>query len=236
MIYSINGNRLSNAYNKGGQIVSPYNKDGERIGHEITSKYTRSLMFTLDLPTGTQGIACDSITQTIAQLYTGNIYLINVSDGSYSHIASSFNLGHGHTGQFAPTKTAEQEYPFLYVSGPNLTVENNEYTCLLMVECTSNSATMKKIYAIPADEMLTGTCQVCIDFENEVVYHVAASTYYGTADYTYIYAWDMTDIELLEGASYSPTPQEGIYALKTKLFEFQIPLFQKCKHVHSMMD
>lgn len=224
MIYAIDGAKITSAYNKDGQIISPYNKGGERVGRAISSQFTRTILLDLasQLPDGTQGIACDSITQSIAQLYDGNIYIIDVSDGSFVHCASSFNLGHAHTGQFAPTKTNEQEYPLLYVSGNNATVSNVTYTYLLVVSCTSSSAIMKKIYAIPVNSGLS-LCRAVIDFDNSIVYHVAASTYYGTADYTYISAWDMNKSELLDGATYSPAPTDGIYAFTDKLYEFQIP-------------
>ncbi len=215
MIYDYSGETISRAYDCDGNLLSRvYDADGNMISnHAVSEQFTRTLMFKPSVPTGTQGIACDSITQTIAQLYAGKICLVDVSDGSYVDLGN-INLGHGHTGQFAPTRESGQEYPLLYVSGYTNTINDSLYVCLLEVACTSSSATLNKTYAIPAVSDLTGTLRTCIDFENSIVYTVAASTYYDEADYTYITAWDMSTTTLLS---------ENVYALTNKLDEFQIP-------------
>ena len=224
-IYNSAGNVINRVYDKNGNLLTMcYDSQGNplRKSHAVSSNVTRSLLMIPDIPTGTQGFACDSITQSIAQFYTGYMYFIDTTDGSAVK-SNNINLGHGHTGQFAPTKTAEQEYPMLYVCGPVARVNNNPYCYLLEIVCDSTVVQLKKIYAVPATEGLLSTCQVCVDFEKRIVYLIAASTYNGEADYTYISAWDMDESETLDGATYSPTPTEGIYVLTDKLFEFQIP-------------
>lgn len=227
-VYDSDGTAINTVYDKSGISYSRcYTADGTPIplsgGHAVSGNFTRTLMLSSDVPDGTQGIACDSVTQTIAQLYTGSIYLIDVADGAYTQIARSFNLGHGNTGQFAPTKTSDQEYPLLYVSGAGKTINDALYTCLLEIECTSNSATMNKVYMVPSTSGLTGTMIVCVDFDNNIVYDMSASTYYGSADTMYVAVWDLATAEPFADGSYSPTPRNGVYILTDRLAQFEIP-------------
>lgn len=220
-VYNSSGGIITRAYNSNGELLTMcYDSQGNQLrkGHAVSNNVTRSLLMIPDIPTGTQGFACDSITQTIAQFYTGYMYFIDITDGSAVK-SNNINLGHGHTGQFAPTKTADQEYPLLYVSGPNETVNEIYYTYMLEIGCETNTAITQKVYAVPANSTRT-SCRTVVDFENNIVYHVSAETYYGTADYTYITAWDMNSSELLDGATFNSAP---IYALTHKLDEFQVP-------------
>lgn len=220
-VYNSSGEIISSVYDRNGNMLTVcYDSQGNQLSsHAITNRVTRSPLLSPDIPTGTQGFAIDNTTQTIAQLYAGYIYMIDISDGSYTK-TNNINLGHGSTGQFAPTKTNEQEYPTLYVCGPVQTVNDNPYLYLLELSCTSTTVQADNVYAVPAITGQTGTCQTCIDFENNIVYLVSASTYYGTADYMYISAWDMTEKEVLDGATYlNKTP----YVLTNKLSEFSIP-------------
>ena len=222
-IYDSTGNIISKSYDISGDLLTMcYDYQGNQLrkSHAVSNNITKSLLLSPNIPTGTQGFACDSITQSIAQLYGGVMYMIDVSSGEFER-SNNINLGHGRTGMFAPTKTSSQEYPLLYVSGENYNVNGLYYTYLLEIIYASNTATLNKIYAVPIVEGMFGS--LCIDFDNNIVYNVVSTTYYGTTDYMYINAWDMNSLELLEGASYSPTPQEGIYALTTKLSEFQVP-------------
>ena len=224
-VYDSSGNIISKAYDIAGNLLTMcYDSQGNQLrkAHAVSNNVTKALLISPNIPTGTQGFACDNITQRIAQFYTGYMYFINVDDGSATR-SNNINLGHGHTGQFASTKTAEQEYPMLYVCGPGARVNDNPYCYLLEVVCDSTIVQLKKIYAVPATEGLMGTLQVCVDFEHNIVYLVAASTYSGTTDYMYISAWDMDKSVLLDSATYSPTPTDGIYALTDKLYEFQVP-------------
>ena len=115
MIYKINGDSLSGAYDLDSAIGTAYDIDGtvawsNRTPHAVSDSYTVSMLYDIpDIASGTQGIACDSLSQDIAQLYSGKIITIDLSDGSYTQRASSFNLGHGSTGQFAPTKTSQTD-------------------------------------------------------------------------------------------------------------------------------
>lgn len=226
-VYDKNGNVLSTVCDKNGNpLIFAYDKNGNEIfrGHAISRNYTKSLMYLLDLPAGIQGIACDSITQTIAQFYTGHVYLIDLSDGNYTHPASAVNLGHGDTGQFAPTKTDDQEYPLLYIStGNRYTVNDAVYSYMLEFMVTSSSYQCKRVFAVPSYSWVSGTDRINIDFENNVLYHIYTSTYYGEAEYTYIDAWDMSTLTELSDASYTPNPSDGFYMLNDLLSSFTIP-------------
>lgn len=226
-VYNASGAEISRLYDASGSLIpTVYDINGNIVtgGHAVSSRYTRTQMFDLtgSIPTGTQGIACDSITQTIAQLYTGTVVLIDATDGSSSS-GSTINLGHGHSGQFAPTKSENDDYPLLYVSGPYSTVDDTEYTFLLVVKCTTSSATMKKVIAVPKISSDYASGRVVVDFENSIVYHIQSTSYAGPADNMYITVWDMNTESELSGATYSPNPQDGIYVLTRKLSEFSIP-------------
>ncbi len=216
-VYSIDGTRALAYYDINGNLLK---------SHAVSNTFTKKQMTTPPLNTGTQGFACDSVTQSIAQFYTEHIYMIDLAEVTVTHIAQ-INLGHGNTGQFAPTKAQSQSYPYLYVSGSAQTVNGTLYAYLLEFNCTTSSATLNKIYAVPITTGLTGTSQVCIDFDNRIIYHVTASTYYGDADYTHINAWSMDDAVILSGATYNPAPTEGIYALTNQLSAFSVPFIKE---------
>ena len=222
MIYDINGNALLSAYDgNGDSLTQAYSIDGDPLmsSHAVSSNYTRSLILSnSDLDDGTQGIACDSITQTIAQLYTGNIYIFEL-DGSYSHVASVFNLGHGGAGQFAPTKTESQAYPLLYVSAQTaVSSGSTKYGLLIEVQCGASSSAFKRSFFAHEDDNLTG--MFSIDFDNNIVYHVRSSSDTTTYPDTYITAWDFTAIEPTSDVSWTTTTP---YVLTNKLKTFSIP-------------
>lgn len=227
-IYDSSGSVVNSVYNiNGNQLLAYYDINGNLLkSHAVSSTFTKTQMTTPSLGTGTQGFACDSVTQSIAQFYTEHIYMIDLAEVTVTHLAQ-VSLGHGHTGQFAPTKTSSQDYPYLYVSGGATTINDTLYAYLLEFICTTSSATLNKIYAVPVTTGLTGTSQMCIDFDNRIIYHVTASTYYDDADYTYINAWSMDDTETLSNATYSPTPTEGIYALTNQLSAFSVPFIKE---------
>ena len=96
-VYNKSGNILSQVYDKSGNaLIQAYDKSGNPImdSHAVSNAYTRSLIFKItdtSISNGTQGIACDSLSQKIAQLYTGKILMFD-QNGTYTQVASVFNL------------------------------------------------------------------------------------------------------------------------------------------------
>lgn len=225
-VYNKSGNILSQVYDKSGNaLVQAYDKSGNPImeTHAVSNVYTRSLIFKItdtSISGGTQGIACDSLSQKIAQLYTGKIYMFN-QNGSYTQVASVFNLGHGGTGQFAPTKEAGQDYPLLYVSAQKpTTVDNVVYAFLLEVQCSTSSSTMPRAFAVSETEGYAGI--FAIDFDNSIAYHIYKEAYESdTVQIMYISAWDMTEYELAPDLSW--TPASAVYRFTNKLKSFSVP-------------
>ena len=235
MVYDIEGNTLGMVYDvEGNTLMQTYDIEGNPIfePHAVSSTYTKSLILTnTTLYSGTQGIACDSLSQEIAQLYTGNIYLFDISDGSTKHVASVFNLGHGHTGQFAPTKSAGMDYPPLYVSAGTKTVNDINYSILLKVQCSLSSSEMVRAYAVSEESNLVGL--IAVDFENNIIYHIHRSAYESsTEEYTYISAWDFTTMESTSEVTWTvPVPTEGVYILTNKIKTFNIPYVNEMQSV-----
>lgn len=232
-VYDVTGSPVSTVYALDGTpLTQAYNINGEPLlsSHAVSDRYIASLEQSIsEIASGTQGIACDSVTQTIAQLYPGKIIMINLSDGSYTQVASSFNLGHGSTGQFAPTKEPEQDYPLLYVShAGGVAVDDVTYDLLLEVQCSSSSSKMKKIFAVNEPDNRLG--HFAIDFENEIIYHTYHEAYESpTAEYTYISAWDMNEYTSFSDLPYTVSGgvEDGKYLLTNKLFSFAIPFVNK---------
>lgn len=234
-VYDVNGNNISNVYDSGGvKLLQAYDINGRPLmrSHAVSNRYTRSLIFSnSSLDSGTQGIACDSITQKIAQLYTGKIYMFAI-DGTPTQVASVFNLGHGSAGQFAPTKIESQVYPLLYVSsgGSGTVVGDLNYAILLEVQCAENSSSMLRAFAVTEDEGYAG--MFAIDFDNNIVYHVYREAYdSSTAELTYISAWEFSTMQKTTAITWNPRPANGVYILTNKLKSFTIPYVKKMQSV-----
>lgn len=236
-VYNKNGNILNSIYDKSGNALShAYDKAGTEVfsgGHAISQNFIKTQMTIPELTSGTQAIACDSVTQSIAQLYTGHIYIIDLAEGTLIHPWSAKPLGHGDTGMFAPTKTASQDYPLLYAMRGKMEVDESYYTYIFEIQCTKTpSAELLRILAIPTESWVSGTNRFAIDFENRIIYHIYSTTYYDTAEYMWIDAWDMDSVEVLDGVTYSnPTPTDGIYILTEKLSGFTIPFVPEAQSV-----
>lgn len=213
MLYDVNGNSLESVYAKNESVASPvYDVNGNQItnaNHYVSNRYTRTLLYTLsDLPTGTQGIAVDNLSSMIAQLYSGNLYTIDLADGSFvkRNTINNIDLGHGSAGQFAPEKAqASDMFPLLYVShGSNTTIDGQVYGQLLEIVVQESTCTISRVFLIPINNGTYG--QTAIDFDNGIIYHVTRIKYEPesgeTIDYTYVFAYDMTQYELLSGNKY----------------------------------
>lgn len=224
--YDKNGTQLTAVYDKNGNPLNlAYDKNGNEIfrGHAVSQNYTKSTMYQLDMPTGTQGMACDSITQSIAQFYTSYFYMIDLSDGSYKKMTGPVTRGHN-TAQFAPTKTAQQTYPLLYVSGDRITDDEvNYYTIVPVFEVGTDTYQCVKVYVVPTR---TGFAmrRLCVDFENEIIYFIYSTSYDETSDCTYIEAWDMNSVDDITITSVSAlNPSEGFLLMTDMLSQFTIP-------------
>ena len=233
MIYKINGDSISSAYEFDGDSVSTtYDIDGvaiwtSRPSHAVSSNYTVSLAHDIpDIASGTQGIACDSLSQEIAQLYSGKIIMIDVSDGSYTQRASSFNLGHGSTGQFAPTKASQSDlYPLLYVSTQSeQSINDNIYAIFTEVKIGESSSTMNRIFYVPFDGATTGDgyALFAFDFTNNIVYSVYFSAYYATTGTGKVKVYSLNDFTSLSDGSYSPVPTNGYYTAGNPIEAYDI--------------
>lgn len=224
--YDKSGNVLSQVYDKSGNTLTQvYDKSGNPImdTHAVSNVYTRSLIFKItdtSISGGTQGIACDSLSQKIAQLYTGKILMFD-QNGSYTQVASVFNLGHGGTGQFAPKKEAGQDYPLLYVSAQKaVAVDEVRYAFLLEVQCSASSSVMTRAFAVSETENYAGI--FALDFENRIAYHLYKEAYESeTVQNMYISAWDMDAYEPATDLSW--TPARSIYRFTHKLKSFSVP-------------
>ncbi len=224
-VYDKSGMQLTAVYDKNGNpLTLAYDKNGNEIfrGHAISRNITKSTMYQLDMPTGTQGMACDSITQSIAQFYTSYFYMIDLSDGSYKRMTGPVTYGHN-TAQFAPTKTEQQIYPLLYVSGDKITDNEVDYQLVPVFEVGSDSYQCVRVYAIPT---ITGygMRRLCIDFENSVIWFVYATSYYDTSDCIHIESWSMNDVEEITLSSISSlNPSEGMWLTTNMLSSFTLP-------------
>lgn len=84
----------------------------------MSNTFTKTLLYDIpDIGGGTQGLAIDNLSYEIAQLYTGKIITIKLSDGSYKQRADTRNLGHGGAGRFEFAKKNQSDlYPPLWVA------------------------------------------------------------------------------------------------------------------------
>lgn len=239
-IFDKNGTELHVAYQRNGTAINTaYKRDGtvawDSNQHLVSDTFRSTLLFDIpELGSGSQGIACDSLSQSIAQLYTLNIYTINLSDGSYvKRNSSTFNLVHGHTGQFAPEKNNLADlYPPLYVSpGGIQTVGNQTYQRLLEVFVRESTCILNRVFLVPVPaDKGAGYGRSAIDFENGILYQVYGEKYEPAAgetyDYTYIRAFDMTETrENTDATDFSPV--NGFYEFTGLLDEFTVPYIEQ---------
>lgn len=245
MIYSKDATAINTPYAKNGTVpAAVYDKSGSAVWqnqsttHKVSNSFTESEICVVTGSTygsGTQGLACDSLSQEIAQMYTGKIITISTDDGSYALRASVFNLGHGSTAQFAPEKLSESDpYPLLYVStGSNTTLDDNRYGVLLEVKLGESSSTMRRVFYLPIDTATYG--MTAIDFEHGIAYHVTRAKFEPdsgeTIDYTYVYAYDMATYETWQGTTYNPRPSSGSYVFTHLLDKFTVPYISEMQSI-----
>jgi len=229
---SVDGVSLNKAYDViGNEVFSASSKT-----YPVSSNYTASLMFDLGaIMSGTQGLAADSISNELAQLYTGKILMIDADTGAYNQVASALNMLHGGGGQFKPTKeSSEDDYPLLYVSGgKSITDTENEiyYAPLLETKIQNGSSTFQRVFLADEGVSYGGGGHYALDFDNGIAYHVYSPTFYDTSDYTYISAWDMTSYESIEAPTTNPNPRNGYWKFTNKLDSFTIPFVQENQSV-----
>ncbi len=226
-IHSINGSSLNAAYDKTGTSLSiAYDKDENEVwrsgssgpSHLVSNSFTATLLYDIiDIESGTQGLACDSLSQTIAQLYTGKIITIDLSDGSYTQRASARNLGHGSAGQFEPEKrNSEDLYPALWIStGQAQTINDIRYARFLEVFIGQSQSTINRVFYVPA----TGYNLFAFDFENRLIYMCGLINSDGAS---YMRVYDMDDYSAFPDGAYAQTPANGHYILGDYLAEYSM--------------
>ena len=239
-IYDKSGTELYEVYQRSGTAINTaYKRDGavtwDSDQHLVSNTFRSTLLFDIpELGSGSQGLACDSLSQSIAQLYTGKIYTIDLSDGSYvKRNSSTFNLVHGHTGQFAPEKNNTADlYPPLYVSAGGIqTVGDQTYQRLLEVFVQESTCILNRVFLVPVPaDKGAGYGRSAIDFENGILYQVYGEKYEPatgeTYDYTYIRTFDMTETwENTDATDFSPV--NGFYEFTEMLDEFTVPYIEQ---------
>ena len=237
MIYGINGNSLNSAYELDGDAIgSAYDIDGDiawtsRPPHAVSNNFTTSLI--VDVPeigSGTQGLACDSLSQTINQLYSGGVNTIDISDGSYvGH--GLINLGHGSAGQFEPTKLNPSDpFPTLWVStGETQTINDVVYGRYLEVYLGATTSTLNRAFFTPLEQ--SGESLYAFDFANRIVYEIWFSSYSDSTGTGKVKAYDMDDVTEFTEGSYGWTPANGNWIVGQPIDEFAIDYVRECQSV-----
>ena len=188
-----------------------------------------------DIASGTQGLACDSLSQTIAQLYGGKIITIDISSGSYVQ-RGSLLLGHGSTGQFAPNKLNQADlFPPLYVSTQNeQEINGNIYTMFLEIYVGESSVTLNRVFYVPFDgeEIGAGYKLFAFDFANNIVYGVYFDGYYTTTGTGRITAYSLNGFTSFPDGSYGPpAPQNGYMVAGTPLDTWEIDFIEQVQAI-----
>lgn len=234
-LYNINGSALNNAYKVDGQnITKAYNLNGDDIwdsvSHRVSNRFTSTLLFDLSaIVGGTQGIACDSLSQNIAQLYSNKLITIDISDGSYVQRNSSFfNFGHGSAGAFANQKVNQSDlYPPLYVSTYEKDSINDKiYGRFLELYVNENSVVGNRAWSVEllTDGVTTNANNLfAFDFDNNIVYSALYSTYSGSTGWGTITAYRITQDTPFTVPSDTHQAVNGNYLLSTPIDTFDIP-------------
>lgn len=239
MVYDKNGNTPTSIYEKSGlSVTKAYDKDGtevwESVSHAVSNNFTRDLLFDLvDIGGGTQGLACDSLSQEIAQLYTGKIYTIDMDTGAYTQRADSRNLGHGSAGAFEKTKRNPSDlYPALWVAtGENQTINGTVYGRYIEVFIGETQSTINRAFFV---ELQSAAYSLfAFDLENSIVYCVTLSGYEPMGNgWCHIDAYDMTDISTFTDGSYPQPPANGNWLLaNTPIDSFDIEFIQEVQSI-----
>lgn len=234
--YDINGNTVNALYSLLSSLNSAYNIPGEVIWtstppHAVTNNYTASMLFDLpDIAPGTQGIACDSISQQIAQIYGGKIITIDVSNGEYVQRASNTDLGHGSTAQFEPEKRDESDlYPPLWVSFQNTQIINDiPYSQYREVFVGQSSSVINRCFYVPL-ESSDGFSLFAFDFVNRRAYEVYFSAYYSDVGNSRIRVFDMDDATSFSGPQFIPVG--GNWLLGDPLDSYVIDFVPRCQAI-----
>lgn len=225
-IYSKSGDPVNSAYSLSDVINSAYDLHGDIVwtgqSHAVSNNYTVSLLYEFtDMPDGTQGIACDSLSQDIAQLYSNKIIVIDSSEGSFADKTGFFNLGHGSTGQFAPQKeNASDLYPMLYVSTQSAqTVNDISYSIFAEVKIGESSSTMNRVFYVPSE---SGYTLFAFDFQNGIVYSVYFSSYNGTTGTGKITAYRLDEFTTFADGSWDTRPVNGYLVAGNPIASYDI--------------
>lgn len=238
--YDINGNSLNALYSVSASLDNAYDVNGNVIWtsdqDHVSRTYNASMLFDLpDIGSGTQGIACDSLSQTIAQLYGGKIVTIDISTGTYTQRASSLLFGHGSTGQFAPTKLSQADlFPPLYISTQNeQEINSTMYTMFLEVYVGESSSTINRVFYVPFDGQSEGDGYTlfAFDFANGIVYAVYFSGYYTTTGTGKITAYSLNSFTSFPDGSYSDPPQNGYMVAGTSLDSWSISYIEQVQAI-----
>lgn len=233
-IYNVTGNAIYSADSVTGTPISKaYNVNGVEVfsakAYPITNNYTMSVILDIGaIMSGTQGLAANSLTNELAQLYTGRIIMIDADTGEYRQVASALNMLHGGAGQFKPTKEdSGDEYPLLYVSGGQSIADGDiRYSPLLEIKIENDTSATQRVFVADEGNAIGGGGHFAIDFDNLVAYHVYSTSYYAPDDpsnsHTYISAWDMTQYEQITAPTTNPAPKNGWFKFTSLLDSFEI--------------
>ena len=220
MIYNKDRTAVNAAYKKNRTpAIKAYGKNGnevwQAISHNVSNSFTSELLFDLlDIGGGTQGVACDDLSQEIAQLYTGKIYTIDVGTGDYTKRADSRNLGHGSGGAFEKTKRSQSDlYPALWVAtGENQTINDTVYGRYIEVFIGESQSTINRAFFVKLRQ--SGYCLFAFDLDNEIAYCVTLSGFDPMENgWCHIDVYDMTNISSFTDGSYPQTPANGNWVL-----------------------
>lgn len=230
-IYAVNGTELQMAYSLSELVSSAYDIDGVQVfgrSHSVSSNFTRTLLYNLPDIGSTQGIACDSLSQEIAQVNGGKVVMIDISDGSYMQRSTSINLGHAGTAQFAPQKVSVSDlYPPLYVSTQQTyEVSGIPYSVFVEVQVQESTSITSKIYYVPfgdGEDSENGNVLFAFDFDNDIVYAVYFSSYdYSETGTGKITAYRLSDATAFTGGSWSQTPVNGFWIVGNPIQSYDI--------------
>ena len=226
-IYNKSGSQIDSAYSLSGTLNNAYDLSGDIVwvarSHAVSNNFTSDLLFEIStLPDGTQGIACDSLSQKIAQFFNGRIVMIDSTDGSHTEVGR-YDIGHGSTGQFKPEKeNVTDAYPLLYISTQStVTINNISYSIFLEVNVDESSSVINRSFYVPLSTD-TGYTLFAFDFPNGIVYSVWFSGYYDTTGTGKISAYRLSDFTVFADGSSTPIPVNGYWVAGNPIEEYDI--------------